>query len=453
MKTVNKLLALLLALGMLFALAACGGGTTQPATPATPADPGTTQPATPATPAAPAAAGEIVINFPSIWVGTDSKAAYMSELIDKFNAENAGSIKVVVEEQTDYQAYRDKIRTTITTGSAPDLCILDTTFDIKAYAESGKFMDLTPYLQQGWGNDFADGTFDAWSVDGKTYILPFESAVFTPIYNKTILAAAGWDHFPATYDEFFKMADDVKAAGYNVMGQMAGDNAWSSMLWYSLIVEAIGGKDVYANGLSDPAFVEAAGVLKKMYGYTFDGAVSATAGDVNGHFIGRDTAIYLNGPWWIANFYKEDNAVNGTLLADECEVAVNPAYTGGKGAGGLVTTVQGFLAAAKQDDPNKEAAVIKFLQYVTDPQHVSELALSSGAMFFVKYTPSPDTSVISQKVTEVANNASFTILHVNGAFPTAFSTEFPAAVSALVLGQIDEQGFVDMLQTAIDNAA
>ena len=237
------------------------------------------------------------------------------------------------------------------------------------------------------------------------------------------------------------------------MGQMAGDNAWSSMLWYSLIVEAIGGKDVYADGLKDPAFVEAAKVLKEMYDYTFDGAVSATAGDVNGHFIGRDTAIYLNGPWWIANLYKEDNAVDGVLLADDCEVAVNPSYEGGKGDGGLVTTVQGFLAAAKQDDPAKEAAVVKFLQYLTDPEHVSELALSSGAMFFVKYTPSPDTNVISQKVTEVANNAEFTILHVNGAFPTAFSTEFPAAVSALVLGEVDEQGFVDMLQTAIDNAA
>ena len=151
---------------------------------------------------------EIVINFPSIWVGTDSKAAYMSQLIENFNAENAGAIKVVVEEQTDYQAYRDKIRTTITTGSAPDICILDTTFDIKAYAESGKFMDLTPYLDEGWGNDFTDGAFDAWSVDGKVSILPFESAVFTPIYNMTSSsrcartsrprASTPWARWPAT---------------------------------------------------------------------------------------------------------------------------------------------------------------------------------------------------------------------------------------------------------------
>jgi hypothetical protein len=60
--------------------------------------------------------------------------------------------------------------------------------------------------------------------------------------------------------------------------------------------------------------------------------------------------------------------------------------------------------------------------------------------------------VISQKVTEVANNAAYTILHVNGAFPTAFSTEFPAALSALILGEVDEQGFVDQLQLAIDMA-
>ncbi len=452
MKKVNKLLALILALTMVLGLAACGQAAA-PAASAAPAQEAPAQEAPAETAEEAAPAEEIVINFPSIWVGTDSKAAYMAQLIENFNAENAGAIKVVVEEQTDYQAYRDKIRTTVTTGSAPDICILDTTFDIKAYAESGKFMDLTPYLEQGWGDTFAEGVFDAWSVDGHTSILPFESAIFPLIYNTKIFNEIGWDHFPATYDELFQFCKDAKAKGFNAMGQMAGENAWSSMLWYSLIVEAIGGKDVYANGLQDPAFVEAAKVLKEMYNYTFDGAISAAAGDVNGHWLARDTAIYLNGPWWIGNLYKEDNAVDGVLLADDCDVAVNPSYEGGKGDGGLVTTVQGFLAAAKQDDPAKEAAVVKFLQYVTDPEHVSELALSSGAMFFVKYTPSPETKPIAQKFTEIANNANYTILHVNGAFPTAFSTEFPAAVSALVLGQVDEQGFVDMLQTAIDNAS
>ena len=369
-----------------------------------------------------AANDEIIINFPSVWVGTDSKAPYMAQLIENFNAENAGSIKVVVEEQSDYQAARDKLRTTITTGATPDLCIMDTTYDIKGYSEAGKFMDLTPYLEEGWGKDFADGAFDAWSVDGKVYALPFESAIFTPIYNTKIFADIGWDHFPATYDEFFQFCEDAKAKGYNAMGQMAGENAWSSMLWYSLIVEAIGGKDVYANGLQDPAFVQAAEVLKAMYDYTFEGAISAGAGDVNGHWLARDTAIYLNGPWWVANLYKEDNAVDGVLLADDCEVALNPTYEGGKGEGGLVTTVQAFLAAAKQDDPAKEAAVVKFLKYITDPQHVSELALSSGAMFFVKYEPSPDTNLISQKLTEVANNAEFTMRLMRRALLTSSSS-------------------------------
>ena len=444
----KKALALLLALTMIFALCACG----QQAAPA-PAASNDAPAASNDAPANDKPAEEIVINFPSIWVGTDSKAEYMAKLVDDFNAENAGSIKVVVEEQTDYQAYRDKIRTTITTGSAPDVCILDTTFDIKELTESGKFMDLTPYLADGWGDTFTDGVVDVWSFGGVSAILPFESSVFTPIYNKVIFEEVGWDHFPATYDEFFQFCEDCKAAGYNAMGQMAGENGWSSMLWYSEIVGAIGGPNVYDNGFSDPAFVEAAEVLKKMYDYTFDGAVSAGAADVNGHWIARDTAIYLNGPWWIANLYKEDNAKDGVLLADVCEVASAPSYAGGKGDGCLIAAVQGFLAAAKQDDPAKEAAVVKFLKYVTDPDHVSELALSSGAMFFVKYEPSAETSEITQKVTAVANSASFSIQHAQAALGNAWTTEFPAALSALILGQVDAQGFVDQLQTAIDNAA
>ena len=82
----KKCIALLLAVVMVVALAACGSSA--------PAAAPATAPAAdkPAEAAPAAAAGEIVINFPSIWVGTDSKAAYMSKLIEAFNAENAGAI-------------------------------------------------------------------------------------------------------------------------------------------------------------------------------------------------------------------------------------------------------------------------------------------------------------------------------------------------------------------------
>ena len=42
------------------------------------------------------ASAEITITWPSIWVGKDSKTTVIGELIDEFNAANAGSIKVVV---------------------------------------------------------------------------------------------------------------------------------------------------------------------------------------------------------------------------------------------------------------------------------------------------------------------------------------------------------------------
>jgi len=447
MKNVKKLLALLLALMMVLSMVACGAKEEAKEEGGQAAAEGTTEGA------AEGSGEEIVINFPSIWVGTDSKAAYFAEMVEAFNTENAGSIKVVIEEQTDYQAYRDKIRTLVTTGNVPDICTLDTLADVEMYTQSGKFMDLTPYLDAGWKDTFADGVFDAWTFDGQTCVLPFESAIFPICYNTEILKEAGWETFPTTWDEMFEMFEDVKDAGYNAVGQMAGENAWTSMLWYSLLVEAIGGPDVYDNGLEDPAFVEAATMLKEMYNYTFDGAISAGAGDVNGHFIARDTALYLNGPWWIANFYKEDNAQDGQLLADVVAVANNPRVEGGKGTeGGLVTTVQSFLLCAKQDDPAKEAAVVKFVQYITDPARMAEWSLSAGSMFFAKYTPSEEATAISKEFTTIANEAPYTVLHVNGAFPAAFATEFPNAVSSLILGEVDEQGFVDMLQTAIDLA-
>lgn len=425
----KKFLAMLLALSMVFALCACSGSANSEKTPAESTS-----------------KEEIVLTFPCIWVGTDSKAAYLAEMIEAFNTEYAGQIKIVVEEQSDYQAHRDKQRTLFTTGNVPDLNCIEYTIDVANYIEAGLFEDLTPYLEGEWGETFTEGSLDLFNVNGVIGVLPLESAVFPICYNKEILAECGYEEFPTTYSDMMAMFADIKSQGYNAVGQMAGENAWTSMLWYSELVLAIGGKEAFENGLSDPAFVEAAEALKEMYSYTFDGAISAAASDVNGHFIARDTAVYLNGPWWIANFYKEEN--NG--LNEVVGVSANPTWEGGKGEGAALTICQGAIAIGKQDDPARTEAAVTFLKYITDPTRIAEWAASSGAMFYVKHESLDSVTPIAKEFNDILNNATYTQMHVNSCFPAAFSTEFPAAVSALVLEQVDAQGFVDMLQAALD---
>ena len=87
---------------------------------------------------------EITLNFPTIWVGTDSKAKVFGEMVDEFNKEYAGKVKIVIEEQTDYQAYRDKIRTMI--GAATHRIYSLKTHN-EALAASGKLMDFSPYFE------------------------------------------------------------------------------------------------------------------------------------------------------------------------------------------------------------------------------------------------------------------------------------------------------------------
>jgi raffinose/stachyose/melibiose transport system substrate-binding protein len=48
---------------------------------------------------------EVVLKWPCIWVGKDSKAAEIEKLVNEFNAANAGKIRVEIEPQPDYDGY------------------------------------------------------------------------------------------------------------------------------------------------------------------------------------------------------------------------------------------------------------------------------------------------------------------------------------------------------------
>ena len=252
--------------------------------------------------------------------------------------------------------------------------------------------------------------------------------------------------FPDNYDDFFKMCEAITANGKVCTSQMTGKNGWTSMLWYSQALASAGGPDIYEKGLDHPAYVKAFEVMEKMYQYTTSDAIGADAGVSGGHFLNERTAVFMNGPWFIARYTSD--GIPG--LHENIGVAAAPMLMGGEGSpGGYVGGRQSSLAAGKQSDPAKEEAIVKFLKWLTIPENVARLSYSSGAMFIVNADLPNDMDRLFIEMKQGISDAPYVApIFQNGIGSLAVASEFPQALSALALGDVTPEGAVEMLQDA-----
>jgi hypothetical protein len=148
---------------------------------------------------------------------------------------------------------RDKIRTMISAGQAPDLFSVDGTFKLADSRIPAKLNGLRAVSgRHRLGRNLHRRRAERRDAGRqRSTRFPFESAVFGIYYNTELLANAGYTEFPTTYDDMFAMADALKAQGVIAFPLMTGENAWTSMLWYSqILLASAGATDVYKNGLS-----------------------------------------------------------------------------------------------------------------------------------------------------------------------------------------------------------
>jgi raffinose/stachyose/melibiose transport system substrate-binding protein len=388
-------------------------------------------------------AKEVTIKWPCIWVGEDSKAGAVAALVEQFNADNAGKIKVEIEEQPNYDGYEQKIRTSIAAGIVPDVFTMKLNPTTKTYYESPLLMDFSKELGKGWGKDFNDGTITQATVDGMVKSLPYEVAITPVWYNMDLFKKAGISNYPKTYAEFMSAATKLKAAGIIPTSQMTGgSNAWTSMLWYSHFLASFGGKNVYDNLLEGDAYVKAAEVLLAMYsdGNTSRDAVGGDAGVAGGHYLAGESAMFINGPWYIGNIKK-----NAPAVYDVTEVG--PAPAAGKNSGAQIGFLQtNFAAAANADDPAKAAAAVKFIKWMTKAENVAEISKQAGSLFAVKYDSSTIDDPLQKKFIEASNEATFTISHLAGVVPADVVSEFGQALGMMALGEATPAEFVEMLK-------
>ena len=381
------------------------------------------------------------LQFPTFWVGQDSKAAPIAELIDQFNADHEGRVNVVLESNPDTDGYRTKIQTGMAVGQVPDVFVFAPGPTQFQYYASDLLLDFTDDLAGPWGDTYVAGAVAGATRDGRTKSVPFEIGVVPIWYNTELLESAGIAEFPQTMEQFWAAADQLKAAGITPTSQMTGGtNAWTSMLWYSHVVTSLGGPEVWERPLSDPLFTEAAEVLLRLYqdGNTTADAVGGDAGVSGGHYMAQDTAVFINGPWYIGRIRRD---------APETHAATKLAYAPqvGDHHGFTLGFPLSNLAAANTDNPARRAAVVEFMQWLTAPANVQMITEQAGSMFALRYELGDDLDPLLQEFVRIVGNASFVGTPMFVHYPSEVILEIGQAIGAMVVGGASPADFVQML--------
>ncbi len=387
---------------------------------------------------------EVVIHWPCIWVGADAKAAVVADLVDAYNAENAGSIRVVIEEMPDYAVYDRKIVAEIASGSPPDFFTLKWNADTRAYYESDILMDFTDELAAGWVPAISRESIAQATIDGRVKVLPYETAI-TPIwYNTEIFDQAGIADFPATIDEMWGTFEKLKSIGVIPTSQMTGgNNAFTTQMWFSHLVNSIGGPDIWSKPFTDPAFVEAASILKQFFenGNTTADAIGATAGVSSGHYMAGRTAIFSNGPWFIGNIRSNAPDIYSVT-------AISPAPAAGPYTGSQVGFTLTAFAAANTNDAARRAAILDFIGYLALPENAKAISLESGSLLTPEFTLDAGENMdpLQAEFIKLRDSATFLGRRFDTTVPVSVLDEFGPGIDELVAGRISPEEFVARLE-------
>ena len=162
--------------------------------------------------AVPAMAEKTVVTY---WSNDRHDEAYMTEMIEKFNAEH-DDIEINHVIMTD--DYENSILLAFDGGNAPDI-INGQSVDLRNLVDYGAAVNLTPFIEKD--EEYQKVTnalnlkFEGLNAQGDAiYWVPSGQRSGVRIeYNKALLEASGFDSIPATLPEYIEMAKKITEDG------------------------------------------------------------------------------------------------------------------------------------------------------------------------------------------------------------------------------------------------
>ncbi len=225
-------------------------------------------------------------------------------------------IQVIHQSIPESQSSEEVILSAVVSKTTPDIYSNIWPGDVELYVEADalvpldRFADFDSVTQERFPGDIIE---EARSPNGHIYQIPWKTNPIMIIYNKKMLAAAGFAHFPLTYSEYLQAAEkitqDANKDGYfdHWMGLTDIRTIWWQRFFdfYSLYIAASGGKTLVKNNqviFENQAAEQVFQFLQTIFqqGYFPKEKVTGRS-DV---FLGGFVATRFTGPWEITHAEK-----------------------------------------------------------------------------------------------------------------------------------------------------
>ncbi len=191
----------------------------------------------------------------SFWIMGDTATAFEA-LIADFTAETGVTVEV---DAIPWDAVNDRLTTAVASGGGPDVSQIGLSH-LPSFIAGETLLDVSEYVDDYPNlarDNFPDGVMDALNGPDATYSFPWVSDTRVLFYRSDILAEAGFDSPPTTWDELMEMAAVLAERGATDYGYYIPQ--WDAPLPIAYTWQA-GGDVIGADGsvdLETPEFLAA----------------------------------------------------------------------------------------------------------------------------------------------------------------------------------------------------
>ena len=344
------------------------------------------------------------------------------------------------------QSYKTKIKAAMSDPSTlPDIFFTWAGAFLGDFVDAGNVYCLDEAYKP-FAADLPEVMLQNASYGGKHYGVPLTMNIVTLFANMDLLAEAGYEAVPTTYEDLIACCDALVEKGIIPFG-CSGGETWCVTEYLEPIIEKTIGyealNEIFAGRgtWNDPAIAKAVDIMQEMVtkGYFDPNGIALGNDQVKANFIAGEYAFYQNGSWNCG----EVNDGEGNF-----QVALFPVIDAEKATYGQVIGGPSDTLAVAATSKNPELAAQAAFELGKGICHYGYLA-GSG---LPAWTPDYDTSAVKPLVAAVADivaKADGMVLFGDTAMSADPANTYLNFVSKVYGCEIDGAGFVDSLTSAL----